>query len=85
MMVTLFFNILGRYMSLSIISSLILSTQVCEAASISMMSIVVPLLMALQFSHTLQGLPSIVVRQFIALANNLALDVFPVHLGQKKR
>ena len=67
------------------ISSLILSTQVWEAASISMISMVVPLLIARQFSHSLQGLPSVVVRQLIAFAKSLALDVFPVPLGQKKR
>jgi len=72
-------------MSLSIISSLILSTQVCDAASISIISIVVPCPIAIQFSQLLQGFPSVVLRQLIALANSLALEVFPVPLGQKKR
>jgi hypothetical protein len=50
-----------------------------------MISIVVPCPIAIQFSQLLQGLPSVVLRQLIAFANNLALEVFPVPLGQKKR
>gem|GEM_PF-959188 len=65
------------------ISSLIFSTCVLLAASISTKSKVFQLFIRLQFSHLLQGL-SLSETQFMAFANILAVDVFHVHLGQKK-
>jgi hypothetical protein len=52
------------------------------AASISTKSNVLPSLISLQFSHSLQGL-LLVDKQLIAFAKILAVDVLPVHLGQK--
>ncbi len=68
---------------MSIISSLILSTWVLLAASISTKSNVLQLSINLQFSHSLQGFSHSQV-QLIAFAKILAVEVLPVHLGQKK-
>jgi len=64
-------------------SSLIFSTCVLLAASISTKSRDFQLFISLQFSHLLQGF-SHSQMQFIAFAKILAVDVFQVHLGQKK-
>jgi hypothetical protein len=64
------------------ISSLILSTCVLLAASISTKSNVFHSFISLQASQLLQGFSHSHV-QFMAFAKILAVDVLPVHLGQK--
>ena len=59
---------------------LIFSTLLFEAASISTTSVVLPSIIFLHTSHSLQGSPSFGFKQFIALAKILAADVFPVPL-----
>ena len=57
---------------------LMLSTPVCEAASISIMSTRSPLDMSMHTLQVPQGLPSFISLQLRALAKILAVEVFPV-------
>ena len=83
MMYTFFRPMAGGYLTLSL-SSLILSTPLLEAASISITSMKVPSLIAMQFAQCPQGRsPS--DRQFTALARILAVVVLPVPLVPQKR
>ena len=84
MIYTLYFPSVGRYATSSRISR-ILSTPLFEAASISITFIEVPELIALQLSHTPQGLPFTGCSQFTAFANIFATDVLPVPLVPQKR
>jgi hypothetical protein len=61
--------------------SLISSTPLLEAASISIISFTFSFLICLQMVHSPQGKPSFGFKQLIALANILAILVFPVPLG----
>lgn len=65
------------------ISSLILSTPVWLAASISTKSTDLLAVIVWQLIHLLQGLPSWTWRQLIALDRILAVLVLPVPLGPK--
>ena len=69
------------------IRSLMLSTPVFEAASISITSKAVPELILLQLSHSPHGsiVGPVLSRQFNDFARILALDVFPVPLGPLNR
>ena len=77
---TLYFDIDGTKLTLFFIS-LISSTPLFDAASISIISGLLLLLNDLQFSHSLQASPSLLFKQLIAFANNFALLVLPVPLG----
>src|SRR5699024_1266546 len=81
---TLYFTLEGGYITLSL-RSLISSTQLLLAAYISIISIVDSSNMALQFSHSLQGFPSLGFKQFMALDRTLAADVLPVPLVPENR
>jgi len=50
-----------------------------------MISISDPFLNAAHISHSAQGFPFFGCKQFIAFANILAVEVFPVPRGQVKR
>jgi len=76
---TLYFPCAGEYCTSSTIS-LILSTPLFDAASISITFMDVCSLIALQVPQVLQGLPSMGCSQFTALANILAMVVLPVPL-----
>ena len=67
--------------------SLIFSTPVFDAASISIISKAFPSVICLHMSHLQQGfiVGSLNAWQFKDFANILALDVFPVPLGPLKR
>jgi len=55
------------------------------AASISIISMSLFSAKAVHISHFKQGLPLLGFKQFIVLANNLAVLVLPVHLGQHNK
>ena len=76
----------GANLAFSIIS-LIFSTPVLDAASISIMSKAIPSDMLLQSSHESHGsgFGSLYFWQFNDLANILALDVFPVPRGPQNK
>jgi len=57
------------------------STPLLLAASISITSELVPCVIPLQIAHSLQGSPFVFTVQLIALANILAILVFPVPRG----
>ena len=76
---TLYFPSVGGYCTCSLIS-LIFSTPLLEAASISTTFKEAPLLMPLHVGHSLQGLPSTGFSQLTALAKIFAILVFPVPL-----
>src|SRR5699024_2506777 len=76
---TLYFILEGGYTTLSLIS-LISSTLLLLAASISITSIVVSSIISTQLSHLLQGFPFSGFKQLTALENTLAADVLPVPL-----
>ena len=76
-MYTLYFNSLGTKVILFLIS-LISSTPLLEAASISIISVHSLFITDKQFLQELQESPSFKLMQFTVLANNLAIDVFPV-------
>ena len=78
-MYTLYLALVGEYLTLSL-SSLISSTLLLDAASISTTSITLSFNMSLHTSHSLQGSWFILFSQFTALANILAVDVLPVPL-----
>ena len=80
----LYLVFIGENWALSIIS-LILSTQVWLAASISMISTKLSSAKDLQISHSKHGFPSFELVQFIVFARSLAVEVFPVHLGQHNK
>ena len=65
--------------------SLMLSTPLFEAASISITFIEVPSAIALQLLHSPHGLPSTGCSQFTAFATILAPVVLPVPLVPQKR
>ena len=81
---TLYFPSVGGYATSSL-SSLILSTPLLDAASISITFIDEPLAIARHTLHSPQGLPSTGVSQLTALATILATDVFPVPLVPQNR
>jgi hypothetical protein len=62
-----------------------LSTQVCEAASISIISTNFSSIKSLQISQSKQGFQFFWCKQFIVFAKSLAVEVFPVHLGQQNK
>ena len=76
---TLYLALVGEYLTFSL-SSLISSTLLLEAASISTTSIILSCNISLHTSHSLQGSCSILSKQFTALANIFAVDVLPVPL-----
>ncbi|MDP2396479.1 MAG: hypothetical protein Q8S84_08530 [bacterium] len=76
--------LLGWNCALSIIS-LILSTQVLLAASISIISISLSSAKSLQILHCKQGFQFCGFSQLIAFAIILAVEVLPVHLGQHNK
>ena len=57
-----------------------LSTPLLDAASISITFMELPVAIALQLSHSLQGLPFIGCSQLTAFANIFAILVLPVPL-----
>ena len=77
---------MGAKFALSIIS-LIFSTPVFDAASISVMSKAIPILILLHISHLLHGnlLGLLYFWQFNDLAKIHALEVLPVPLGPQNR
>ena len=75
---TLYLDVIGDSFTLSIIS-LIWSTPVFDAASISYISLFK--LKLLQISQFKQGLPFVLSKQLIAFANIFAVLVLPVPLG----
>ena len=80
-MYTLYFEYAGANLMLLIIS-LISSTPLLDAASISIISAFS--LKCLQLSHSLHGPSDVGFKQFMALAKTLAVLVFPVPLGPEK-
>ena len=80
---TLYFARVGKKLTSSLIS-LISSTLLFDAASISTISVKAPESAALHISHSLHGSPSFGFKQFTALANILAAEVFPVPLHPLK-
>ena len=76
---TLYLALAGEYFTFSL-NSLISSTLLFDAASISTTSIVLSSKISLQFSHSLQGSSLCKLVQFTALENIFAVDVFPVPL-----
>ncbi len=81
---TLYLSSVGAYLTSSFIC-LILSTPLFEAASISIMLMLLPSSAALHLSHSPHGLPSTGFWQFTALAKILATLVLPVPLVPVKR
>src|SRR3712207_1987796 len=81
---TLYLPSCGGYLTSSI-SSLISSTLLCDAASISDTSIESPALIFLHISHSLHGSPSWGFKQLTAFENIFAVEVFPVPLVPQKR
>jgi len=79
MIYTLYLDLAGEYFTFSL-NSLISSTLLFEAASISTTSIVLSSKISLQLSHSLQGSSLCKLVQFTALENILAVDVLPVPL-----
>src|SRR5690554_2496707 len=80
---TLYLPILGAYFTLSL-KSLISSTPVLDAASISIISGTSPLSIPKQTSHWPHGSLTGAYKQLSVLATILATDVFPVPLGPEK-
>jgi hypothetical protein len=62
-----------------------LSTQVFEAASISITSTKLSSFIHVHILHLLQGFQSFLSKQFAAFASILAVEVLPVHLGPQRR
>ena len=83
-MYTLYLQRSGRYIAPSL-RSLTSSTLLLEAASISIISLILELSASLQTSHSKQGLPFTLLGQHSALANILAQVVFPVPLEPVNR
>ena len=83
-MKTLYLSSAGVYTTASLMS-LISSTPLLDAASISTMSVAVPSRIALQALHLPHGLPLTGFSQLTALAIIFAQVVFPVPLGPQKR
>ena len=81
---TLYFPKVGGYCTCSFIS-LILSTPLLEAASISTTFMEASLSIDLQVGHSLHGPASVGFSQLSALAIILAILVFPVPLVPQKR
>lgn len=81
---TLYFATVGAYFTFSRIS-LISSTPLLLAASISRTSGIEPSVVPLQISHSLQGSPSWPCSQLIAFAKIFAALVFPVPLGPENK
>ena len=82
-MYTLYLHTVGAYITSSR-SALTSSTPLFDAASISIIS-GQPAAIALQLSHSPQGLPSTGERQFTAFAISFAQVVLPVPLEPVKR
>ena len=83
-MYTLYFKFVGKKSVCSFIS-LMSSTPLFDAASISMISTFVPSEILKHSLHFKQGFPSLLLVQFIAFANIFAILVLPVPLTPVKR
>jgi hypothetical protein len=81
---TLNLAFVGLKLALEMIS-LILSTHVLLAASISITSTKLSVFIAIHISHLLHGFQFCKSRQFTPLANILAVEVFHVPLGPQRR